>query len=144
MRVALVLLLTIAGLFAADDPWGKVKDLKTGSELRIFRKGAVKTILATLDNATDENLIVVVKNEEIAIPREDVDRIDARPKQASAGGTRQTETIDHGPEGQTPSPQGHPSGPSTSTNTSYSFGSKPEFQTVYRRPPPARKPPSTP
>jgi hypothetical protein len=139
MRAVLVLLLTVAAMFAADDPWGKVKDLKTGAELRIFRKGSVKTILATLDQADDDNLIVVVKNEEIAIPREDVDRLDARPKQGATGPTKQSQTVQKGPEGEIPSPQGHPPGPSTSSNTSYSFGSKPDFQTIYRRPPPMKK-----
>ena len=139
MRAALVLLLTVAGLFAADDPWGKVKDLKTGSDIRVFRKGSVKAVLGTFDQATDDNLILVVKNEEIAIPRDEVERLDARPKEGGTPPTKTTTTVDKGPEGQAPSPQGHPAGPSTSTNTSYSFGSKPDFQTVYRKPPPMPK-----
>jgi len=139
MRAALVLLLTVAALFAANDPWGKVKDLKTGSELRIFRKGSMKPVMAVLDQANDDNIVVVVKNEEIAIQRDDIDRIDCRSKPTGPAVTKQITTEDHGPEGQRPSPLGHPGGPSSSTNTSYSFGSKPDFQTVYRRPPSLKK-----
>src|SRR5581483_10565175 len=140
MRAVLVLLLTVAALFAADDPWGKVKDLKTGSELRIFRKGSLKPVMAVLDQANDDNIVVVVKNEEIAIQRDDIDRIDYRPKSTASGVTKQVTTEDHGPEGKTPNPLGHPDGPSNSTSTNYSFGgSKPDFQTVYRRPPPQKK-----
>lgn len=124
--------------FAATDPWAKVRDLKTGTELRIFKKGSTRPVTATLDEANDENLIVVVKNEEIAISRDDIDRLDYRPSQTTAP-IRETRSTATGPEGTMPSPQGHPGGPSTSTSTSYGFGSKPDFQTIYRRPPPSPK-----
>jgi hypothetical protein len=122
-----LLLLTLAGLVAlgADDEWAKVKALKTGAELHVYKKGAVQPIVAQMDELTDENLVIIVKKSQTAIPKDQIDRIDARP----AGGSRPTketttkETI--GPDGQ----------PTASTSTGYSWGDKPKFETVYRRPP---------
>jgi hypothetical protein len=54
-----------------------VKELKSRAELRIYKKGAREPINATFDDATDDRLIVVVKNEQVAIPKEDIDRLDA-------------------------------------------------------------------
>ena len=34
-----LLILAAAAAFAADDPWQKVKDLKSGADLRVFRRG---------------------------------------------------------------------------------------------------------
>ena len=41
--ILLVLSATLA--FAADDPWAKVKDLKTGTELRIYKKGSSQPLV---------------------------------------------------------------------------------------------------
>ena|SRR5579884_1714626 len=147
MRTILLVLMTAATLLGANTPadkaWAKVKDLKTGTELRVFKKGATKAVIAVLDEANDENLIVMVKNEEIAINRDDIERIDYRPKRASEGPTvvhRETET---GPEGTVPNPRDHSLGgaPSASSGSDVMFGGKPDFETIYRRPPPAPKKP---
>ena len=75
----LLLLLAAASAMAADDPWVKVRDLKSGAELRVYKKGSPQPVLAKMDQLTDENLIVVVKTEQVAIAREQIDRIDYRP-----------------------------------------------------------------
>jgi len=122
-----LLLLMLAGLVAlgADDPWAKVKALKTGAELHVYKKGSLQPVVAQMDELTDENLVVIVKKSQTAIPKDQIDRIDARP----AGGNRPTkETVTKetvGPDGQ----------PNQSTTTGYSWGDKPKFETVYRRPP---------
>ena len=36
-----------------------------------------------MDEANDERLVVVIKNEEQAIPKDDIDRIDFRPARKS-------------------------------------------------------------
>src|SRR6202158_1363193 len=74
--------------FAADNPWNKVKELKTGTELRIFKTGAKQPILAMMDEATDDRLVIVVKKEQMAIDKDEIDRIDYRP--AKSGGPRVT------------------------------------------------------
>src|SRR5580693_1015493 len=125
-----LLLLMLAGLvvFGAEDEWAKVKALKTGADLRVYKKGSTQPVSAQMDELTDENLVVVVKKTQTAIPKDQIDRIDARP--ASGGVTKETtakQTVDaDGKE-------------NTSTSTGYSFGGKPNSETVYRRPPGAPK-----
>jgi hypothetical protein len=123
-------------LFGADNPWNKVKDLKTGVELRIFKTGAKQPILAMMDEATDERLVIVVKKEQMAIDKDQIDRIDWRPPGSPGRVTKETLTKND-PPGQVagPAPRGGGSsgGPSTSSSSSVSIGSKPDFETIYRR-----------
>ncbi len=131
MRPLVLLLLGSLAAFAAEDPWTKVKDLKSGTELRIFKKGVSQPVMAKMDEATDESLKVVVKNEQVAIPKNQIDRIDSRPVSGKATTRSETKTTD--PD-TTPGPPGHGSRtPGTSSSTSLSLG-KPDFETVYRRP----------
>src|SRR5580658_5279009 len=80
-----LLLLMLAGLvaFGAGDDWTKVRALKTGAELRVFKKGAAQPVLAQMDELTDENLVVIVKKTQMAIPKNQIDRLDARPAGAA-------------------------------------------------------------
>src|SRR5262245_39417315 len=84
-------LLTIVA-FGADNPWATVRALKTGTELRVYRKNAKQPILAKLAEATDENLVVIVKNEQTAIAKDEIDRIDFRPLQSGSRVTKETRT----------------------------------------------------
>ena len=72
-----------------------------------------------------------MKKTETAIPRDQIDRIDARPaaKTAAKETTTTSSTTPGDPAGQT----------TTTTSTGVSFGSKPDFETVYRRPLPVPK-----
>jgi hypothetical protein len=128
----LFLALAAVVAFAADNPWDKVREIKTGTELRILKKGSRQPILATMDEANDERLVVVIKNEQQAIQKDDIDRIDFRPatksKIAKETRTTQTDTTPVGPQ-----PRGSQPGPSTSTTTSFGGASKPDFETIYRR-----------
>lgn len=109
-------------VFGAGDEWAKVKALKTGAELRVYKKASTQPISALMVEITDENLIVIKKTE-TAIPKDQIDRIDAR----STGGsrvTKETTTKDGvGPDGS----------PTSSASTGYSIGGKPDFEMVYRR-----------
>jgi len=128
--------------FAADNPWAKVKDLKTGTELRIYKVGGKQPILAKMDELTDESLVVVVKNEQTAIPKEEIDRIDYRPPQTGRRTTKESKTTTTDlPEPVGPRPNRGASVPGTSSSSSVNVGSKPDFETIYRRtsPPPAQK-----
>ena len=130
-------LLLLAGLvaFGAGDPWAKVKDLKTGAELRVFKKGSTQPVMAQMDELTDDNLIVIVKKTQMAIPRDQIDRIDARPT-SSRQVTKETTSKETFPDSkaQAEAVPGTPAGPTSSTTTSVSMGGKPNFETVYRRP----------
>src|SRR5262245_9921175 len=129
MRKSILILACSAFLAAAaDDPWTKLKDIKGGTELRVFRKGSSQPLLVKMDEATDERLVIVNKNEQTSIPREDIDRIDARPsnKRPVAKETKVTNEITN------PDPKGATG--SSGVSTGYSIGGKPDFETVYRRP----------
>ena len=126
--------LTALTVLSADDPWAKVSELRSGTEIRFFRKNAKQPVAAKFDEATPERLVVVVKNEQVAIPRDEIDRIDARP--ARSGRVRPESTVTTKGPGE---PDAHRSGPpsaypgsSTSTSTGVSIG-KPDFETIYRR-----------
>ncbi len=125
----------------APDPWAKVAALATGSELHIFKKGSSKPVTGTFAEANDDNLIVFLKKEEVAIPREAIDRIDARPPAKSGGrATSETRTtVDPNPTPSAPidAPTQGAGGPTTSTSTTFGSPSRPGFLTVYRRPTPA-------
>ena len=58
--------------YAAEDGWEKVKALASGAELRITKAGGKAPILATMDQATDESLIVATKTEQISIAKSEV------------------------------------------------------------------------
>lgn len=139
MRTLLYSLCIASALFAADDPWTKVKELKSGTELRVYKKGSAQPLNVKMGDLTDENLIVINKNEETAIARDLIERIDYRPSgkprlsSESKTGSRDT-TGD--PKAVIPAPnsRGGGSGTSTETSTNVSVGSRPEFTTAYRRP----------
>ena len=74
MRNTLFFPLCLAlALFGADDPWAKVKELKSGTELRVYKKGSAAAADVKYGDLTEENLVVINKNEETAIAR-DADR----------------------------------------------------------------------
>jgi hypothetical protein len=51
--IALALLASCCA-FAAQDPWPKVHDLKSGTDLRIFKKGVRQPVLATYEDLNNE------------------------------------------------------------------------------------------
>jgi hypothetical protein len=135
-RMLFFFLATLA-LFSADDPWAKLRDLKGGTEIRVYKRGSAPPVLAKMDQLTDENLIVVVKSQQVAIARDQIDRVEYRPAKPRMTTETKTKTTD--PD-TTPGPPGSARTPGTSSSTSVGFGSKPDFEEIYRRPPaPPRK-----
>jgi len=135
-RIALILLAALT-LFAADDPWAKVQALANRSELHVYRKGARDPLTATFADASETGIVVVAKNKQMTIAREDIDRIDARPsadkKKPTVTTTEKSSDPDYTPQ---PHPNTGPALPSTSTSGGVSFGGdKGDFKTVYTRPP---------
>ena len=140
MRGLVIVLLAAVTAFAADEPWTKVRDLKSGTELRIFKKGGMHPILAKMEQANPDSLIIVLKNEELAIPKDQIDRIDYRPLKTGGRVTKETRSTVETADAKTAaeSPNNVP-GETTSSSTNYVFNSQPDFQTIYRRPPPEPK-----
>jgi len=125
----------VAGLlFGADDSWKKVQDLKSHSELRIYKKRTREPLNAMLDEANEDRIVVVVKNKQVAIPKDEIDRIDARP-----GKTARKVSVDSTTKESDPDLTPHPNpsipvpGSSSSSTVSYGGDSRPGFETVYRR-----------
>ena len=135
-----ILLLTIVAAWAADDSWNKVKDLKSGTEIRVLKKRSLTPVLGTFSEAGDDNLILVVKNEQIAIHKDAIDRLDYRPSERRVVKETTTKVEDAG-TAQEPKMgmNASPSGPGYSSSTSFNIQGKGEFETLYRRPPPAPK-----
>jgi hypothetical protein len=141
MRKLLVLFLTIVAARAADDPWKKVKELKTGVEIRVLKHGSMQAVIGTMDEATDERLVLVVKAEQTSIPREQIDRLDYRPPQPGGRFVRESKSEMKDPDAKSTVPY-TPGGtaPSQSNTTTVYVHQKPEFETIYRKPPPASAP----
>jgi hypothetical protein len=135
-RIALLMLMGTV-LWGADNPWAKVQELKGRSELRIYKKGAREPLMATLDDVTEDRILIVVKNEQMSIPKDDIDRLDARPSGKTPSKVVKETTVKTTEPDYTPHPPQGVQVPGESYNTSVSRngGSKPEFETVYRRPP---------
>ena len=131
-RFPFLLAIAAVAAFAADDPWTKVKDIKSGTELRIFRKGVAQPVLAKMDEANDERILIVVKNEQLSIPKAQIDHLDARPVQKASRVTSNSSSKTTDPD-TSPGPPGHGSRtPQTNYSSGLSVGSKPDFETVYR------------
>ena len=111
---------------AADDPWAKIKALASGGEVRIVKKGTAQPFIAQLDEATNESIVVVLKNQQVAIPKEDILRIDYRPAVKGPKMVKETRTPKP-----IPGPVA-PNRPSSSSSTSISSAPKGDFETVYR------------
>jgi hypothetical protein len=113
-----------------EDPWAKVRALQSGADLRIIRKDSRQPVLAVFEDINDDSLIVATKKGEIGIPKDQIERVDARP----TGGSRVTKethtTTTDSAVG--PPTQGVSPGPTSSTSSSVLFGGKPDFETVYR------------
>ena len=139
MRMLLCLLTAASFVLGADvvkqdDPWTKVKELKSGAEIRIYKRGAAQPILAKAGDATDEKLIVVIKNAETAINKKDIDRIDAR-LQGGKRATVNSKATMNDPTSEPVDgvrPENYPK-PGTSYSSGMSVGSKPDFETIYQR-----------
>jgi hypothetical protein len=139
MWKSVVLSFALAGLVSgADDPWAKVKELKTGAELKVYKRGAAQPLSVKLGELTEENLVVINKNQETAIPRDEIDRIEAR----AAGRTRtitDTQTAEKNaatdPRSNIPGPNSPPGAMHAATTTTSSgvTWSKEGFETVYRK-----------
>jgi len=122
---------------AADDPWDKVVNLKHGAEIRIYKKGAKEPLVAKFDEADAERVLIVSKDSQMAVAKDDMERLDARPqpktppRKSSTSTTGKTTDPDY-----TPHPNAGVPVPGTSYGSSVSLGSgKAEFETVYRRRP---------
>ena len=136
MRTLFIILIGALTCLGADDSWSKVRELKSGTEIRILKKGARQAMLAKSDDSTDDKLMVVVKNEQVAIPKSDIDRVDARPVQTKPRISKEThESTELSKEANNAAHPRAADVPTSSSSTNFSIGGKPDFETIYRRAP---------
>ncbi len=135
MSRIVLFLLAAALAMAAEDAWSKVQHLKTGTELRVYKSGAKQPISAKMDDVSDDALIVILKNEQIAIPKEEIERIDYRPPAGGSRVTKESKTDANAPDTEPvgPRPAHGANVPGTSSSSSIGMQSKPGFETIYRR-----------
>ena len=136
-RVFLLLAAFAAASLAAEpDPWSAVVKLKSGTEIRVLKKGSMQPVLGKFDEANDERLLLVVKNEQVAIPKDQIERLDARPQQTGSRVKIDSKTATDDPQKPKEPPAGMHSQPvvGTSTTSGVNITSRPDFETVYRRP----------
>src|SRR3569833_2000652 len=132
-RIALLRLAALT-LFGADGPWSKVQQLPNRSELRIYRKGDKSPLTAILADTSEDAIVVVAKDKQLTVHKDEIDRLDARPP-AKPSRPQTTATEKQSDPDYTPQPgPGHTALPTTSSSSSLSFGgNKGEFKTIYKR-----------
>lgn len=135
MRTFLLIPAVVLGctLCAAEEGWDKLGELKTGTELRVYKRGTKQPMTARFAEASPERLMVIVKDEQTSVAREEIDRVDYRP-QSGLKLTRENKSSVNVPaeERSGPRPGPAPETPRTSTSSGFSI-SKPGFETIYRR-----------
>ena len=132
-RFALLLLTAMAAL-AAENSWVAVRELKSGTELRIYRVNTKEPFPAKLDQASDESLIVITKNGQVSIPKEDIQRLDCRraPPHRLVKETRVERKI---PPNAAEITGNTIRGPTTSVKTRLDIPSESAFEKIYDRTP---------
>ncbi len=132
----LALLAAATAAFAAEDAWAKVRALKSGTELRIYKTGARQPVLAKFDEATGESLIIIGKNEQVAIAKDQIERLDYRPPRPGSRINKETRMTTDGAR----TIADRAKGAGSSVSSGISLESKPDFETIYRRtePPPKK------
>ncbi len=132
MPKGLLLLLIGTAAWCASEGWGKVGEIKRGTELRIYQTSAKHPLSATMDEEREDAVVVIVKNAQIAIPKAEIERIDARSGRPESRVSHETKS---GRESR-PSIAGAPQTwgrAASSTSATVKISSKPDFETVYRR-----------
>ena len=131
-----------AMLLIGSDPdsWEKVKSLKSGTELRVYKIGVQKPMEVRFDDLGEESLIVATKKEQVAIPRDEILRIEARAPGSKVQKTSQVS----GPNSPNYKPpaadspmdransRSYPSGNDSTVSSGLSIG-KPGYETVYQK-----------
>ena len=133
LKTAGALLLLVAAACAAEDSWDKVRQLASGSELRIYQTGSRKPVTARLYRVSGDSLVVIVKNFETAIPKDTVERLDWRPADSAARVDAEARRVVGTRESAVTGRSGESNVPARSTLGGIRIRPPREFQTVYRR-----------
>ncbi|HWB99911.1 MAG TPA: hypothetical protein VG672_24555 [Bryobacteraceae bacterium] len=134
-RVLGLFLLVLPVVFGAEDAWTKVRELKRGAEVRVFKKGRMEPLLGKFDELTSDHLVLVLKNGQMSIAQSDITRVDARPGKPVSRFSKENKSSVSNPEGRDlqPAPNRGVAAPSVSSGTNVIIRSRPDFETIYSR-----------
>ncbi|MBC7924466.1 MAG: hypothetical protein H7039_02315 [Bryobacteraceae bacterium] len=137
-RFSTLVLIVLAAclVLPAAESWDKVRELKSGQELRIWKREAKQPMFAKMDEASGESLVVVMKDQQLAVAKDDIDRVEARPAGKTPGIVRESKVSSAHPErltGPAIGPARNVAGQTVNSSSSVSLGSKPGFELIYRR-----------
>lgn len=90
VRTLLFLFAAIAAASGDEDPWTKVRKMESGSDVRVYRSGKKKPVEGKFEQASAESVVVLLKNAQVSIPREQVERVDWRPARNGGGVAMET------------------------------------------------------
>lgn len=127
------LLLTAMAVLAAEDPWAQVRDLKSGTELRVYRVNPKQPLEAKFDQASEESLIVVTKTGQVSIPKELIERVDCR--RGPSPRLKDTRVDRKIAPNRAETADGTFPGVTTSVKSRLDIPSKPAFEKIYDRTP---------
>ncbi|HYO81974.1 MAG TPA: hypothetical protein VES20_11260 [Bryobacteraceae bacterium] len=133
LKLIAIAVCTTFACMAAEEPWTKVEKLQSGQELRVTTTGAAKPLEARFAELTGDRVVVVEKDTQRAIPRDQIERIDARPAKAKARIKSETK-VEQGQlgTGLTPGDR-NTSRPAQNTSSGFSIEGKAGFENVYQR-----------
>jgi len=137
VRILTFLLIAAAAFGTEIDSWAKVRELKGGLDVRIYKTGSTRALPAVLYSATADALIVVIRNEQVSVAKDDIDRLDYRPPQNGRSPKSKVTSSSETPmvkNGAAPVPR-EGSG-NLNMSTTRELGLKPGFETIYKRPQP--------
>jgi len=135
-RAFLIVISAVAAFAAPDDSWSKVRNLMTGTEVRVVKTDSVTPVIARFAELTDENLLVIVKNQELAIAKENIERVEYSPQKSRLTTESKSTTNSYEVDTTKPNPRARPS---TLYSSGVSIADKVPFETIYRRTPTAVK-----
>lgn len=135
MKLSALLFSSALLVFGADDAWKRVRDLRSGVEVKVLKVGEKNPINARFDEANDERLLLVVKNAQTSIAKEDVLKVEARKQESSV--RREQKTTNTDPNQQLSQPRvpnpGQRATPALQESSSGVTFSKPGFELIYEK-----------
>lgn len=129
----LLLLVPVFMALGADDPWAKVSELKRGTQVWVYKTGAKQALAGTLDETREQSLVVILKNQQVAIPKDEIDRVAIRPTKTRVTAESRTKTSDPTAKERDLDPEQGPGKPTQTTAGGIRLHPGSALQTIYQR-----------
>ena len=90
VRTFLFLIAAVAAASGDEDPWMRVRKLESGSDVRVYKSGKKKPVEGKFERASEESVVLLLKDAQVSIPKEQVERVDWRPVREGSGVAMET------------------------------------------------------